>query len=271
MKPLKVFLVCLIVILVISTLASAEVPKMINYQGKITRPSGALIDTTTSMVLSIYVDSIGGTPLWTETQNSVKIQDGVFSVLLGNITPIPDSVFDENTRYLGLKVGNDNEMTPRKAIVSVGYAYHSRTADTAEYALTAPSSAGVGIVPVGTIIAWVKSFPNTPPLPDNFIECNGQILNDPASPYNGLSMPNLNTDHRFLRGSVTSGTTGGNETLALQLEKGGGGNSLTTITGCSQYIVTNTCDTGPSRVRINLPNTDYKPPYYEVVWILRIK
>jgi hypothetical protein len=135
MKSVKILLACLLAILVFSTFAYAEVPKMINYQGKITRPSGALIDTTTSMIFSIYADSTGGTPLWTETQTSVKVEFGVFCVLLGSVNPVPATVFDGNTRYLGLKVGNDNEMTPRKAIVSVGYAYHSGTADTAHFAM----------------------------------------------------------------------------------------------------------------------------------------
>lgn len=135
MKSVKILLACLVTILVFSSLVNAEVPKMINYQGKITTPQGALISDTFSMVFSIYADSTGGTPLWTETQSSVKVEFGVFSVLLGSVSPIPATVFDGNTRYLGLKVGSDNEMTPRKAIVSVGYAYHSGTADTAHFAM----------------------------------------------------------------------------------------------------------------------------------------
>ncbi|MCJ7459746.1 MAG: hypothetical protein MUP17_12265 [candidate division Zixibacteria bacterium] len=135
MKSVKILLACLVTILVFSSLVNAEVPKMINYQGKITTPQGALISDTFSMVFSIYADSTGGTPLWTETQASVKVEYGVFSVLLGSVNPISATVFDGNTRYLGLKVGNDNEMTPRKAIVSVGYAYHSAVADTAHFAM----------------------------------------------------------------------------------------------------------------------------------------
>ncbi|MCJ7459881.1 MAG: hypothetical protein MUP17_12975 [candidate division Zixibacteria bacterium] len=135
MKPKVIFFVAVFVFLFSFSYVLAEVPKMINYQGKITRPSGALIDTTTSMVFSIYAESTDGTALWTETQPSVKVEFGVFSVLLGSVNPIPATVFDGNTRYLGLKVGSDNEMTPRKAIVSVGYAYHSTTADTAHFAM----------------------------------------------------------------------------------------------------------------------------------------
>ena len=135
MKSVKILLTCLVTILVLSTLAYAEVPKMINYQGKLTTPQGALFNDTLAMTFSIYADSTGGTALWTETQTSVKVEYGVFSVLLGSVNPIPATVFDGNTRYLGLKVGSDNEMTPRKAIVSVGYAYHSITSDTAKFIL----------------------------------------------------------------------------------------------------------------------------------------
>lgn len=135
MRSVKILLVCLVAILVFSTLAYAEVPRMINYQGKITTPQGALISDTFSMVFSIYSDSTGGTALWTETQTAVKVEYGVFSVLLGSVNPIPATVFDGHTRYLGLKVGNDAEMAPRKAIVSVGYAYHSGIADTAYFAM----------------------------------------------------------------------------------------------------------------------------------------
>ncbi len=133
MKFIKI-LVCLVVFLGLSIITYADVPKMINYQGKITRPSGALVDTITTMVFSVYADSTGGTALWTETQ-TVDVQYGVFSVLLGSVNPILDSVFNGDVRYLGITVVGDSEMTPRKAIVSVGYAYHSGTADTAYFAM----------------------------------------------------------------------------------------------------------------------------------------
>ena len=60
--------------------------------------------------------------------------------------------------------------------------------------------------PVGSIVAWHKSFENTPPLPDEWVECNGQVLNDPRSPYDGQTIPDLNGQARFLRGASTSGT-----------------------------------------------------------------
>jgi hypothetical protein len=123
MKPARFLpLGVLILIFAFSTLLFADVPQMINYQGKITTPTGALVDTTVQMTFTIYDDSTSGNVLWADTLGSVAVEKGIFSVLLGSGNPIPDSVFDGNVRYLGTKVGSDTEMTPRKAIVSVAYA-----------------------------------------------------------------------------------------------------------------------------------------------------
>jgi len=52
--------------------------------------------------------------------------------------------------------------------------------------------ANFGIVPIGSIIDfWNAGGQLT--LPDNFIKCNGQTINDPESPLNGVQLPNLNT------------------------------------------------------------------------------
>jgi len=53
MKCKVIFASVLFVILFFS-FVSAEVPKMINYQGKITTPQGALIDTAADMIFTIY-------------------------------------------------------------------------------------------------------------------------------------------------------------------------------------------------------------------------
>ena len=106
----------------LTILSSAQVPQMINYQGKLTNASGAPVNDTVQMVFSIYSDTGGTNLLWTETQPAVVVEKGVFNVLLGTVNPIPDSVFNGNVRYLGVKVGGDPEITPRKPMVSVAYA-----------------------------------------------------------------------------------------------------------------------------------------------------
>lgn len=132
MKRLFQIFVIGALVALLTTFASAQVPQMINYQGKLTTPAGAPVNDTLQMVFTIY-DSVGAS-LWTETQPAVVVEKGVFNVLLGGVHSIPYSVFDGSTRYLGVQVGGDPEITPRKPMVSVAYAYKSFEADTANYA-----------------------------------------------------------------------------------------------------------------------------------------
>jgi len=125
-KIISLALIASLAILV-SSPVFAQVPERISYQGKLVTPAGGLMDATVSMRFRIYTDSTGGTSLWEETHNSVTVSKSVFNVILGSVTSIPDSIFDGSIRYLGVKVGNDSEMTPRKPIVSVGYAYKAGT------------------------------------------------------------------------------------------------------------------------------------------------
>lgn len=67
------------------------------------------------------------------------------------------------------------------------------------------SAALTVVVPVGSIIAWIGSDPNTPNLPAGWIPCNGQSIVYPNSPYNGTIAPDLNLSGRFLRGGDQSG------------------------------------------------------------------
>ncbi|UCE08431.1 MAG: hypothetical protein JSW07_10585, partial [bacterium] len=81
-----------------------------------------------SIQFKIYDSETNGNVLWSETQ-SVSVVDGLFSVLLGSVTPIQLSVFNGDDRYLALQVGNDSEMAPRNRLVSVGYSFRASDSD----------------------------------------------------------------------------------------------------------------------------------------------
>ena len=49
------------------------------------------------------------------------------------------------------------------------------------------------LLPIGSIVAWHKDFPNTQAIPAGWIECNGQRINDSKSPFHNLIVPNLNS------------------------------------------------------------------------------
>ncbi|HEC79159.1 MAG TPA: hypothetical protein ENI34_08485 [candidate division WOR-3 bacterium] len=116
---------------------SRLVPKMLNYQGYLTDTLDVPINDTLNMIFRIYDASSGGNELWNETQAGVIIERGVFSVILGSVSAIPDSVFTGGTeRWLEITVAG-NVLSPRTRITSVGYAYTATYADTAEYARNA--------------------------------------------------------------------------------------------------------------------------------------
>ena len=62
----------------------AAVPHESNYQGYLTSPGGVPVNTTVSIVFSLYDDPALSGPhqLYTETQ-SVPVVNGVFNVLIG--------------------------------------------------------------------------------------------------------------------------------------------------------------------------------------------
>ena len=108
-----------------------SVPTLINYQGTLLNQSTGdpVPDGQYSIVFSIHSNSTGGSHLWQETQ-SATVHDGLFSVMLGNVTPLAASLFDGSPRYLGIKVEADAEMTPRQLLASVPYAFHAENAST---------------------------------------------------------------------------------------------------------------------------------------------
>ena len=124
MKLLKSVWVTVILLSFVAT-AWAAVPQLINYQGLLKDGSGNPVPNGNyTVVFTIYDALTGGTNLWSETQ-SVTTNGGSFTVLLGSVSPVPDSAFNDATRYLGIKVGTDPEMTPRQRLSSVGYSYVS--------------------------------------------------------------------------------------------------------------------------------------------------
>ena len=131
----------------------------------------------------------------------------------------------------------------------------------------------VGLVPIGSVISWLKSLTNCPALDDRFVECNGQVLSDAGSVFNGVTIPNLNgasaQPQRFLRGSATSGTTGGNVIPAHVHQVIG--YSSTGAAGLGPNTYNNGNSTRNFDTQSYGTGTDVLPYYYGVVFIIRVK
>lgn len=116
--------------------AFGSVPRTMNYQGYLTDGSGRPVSGALSMTFSLYPVDSGGSVLWTETHQNVTVTNGLYGVVLGNGTPDPVPIalpFDQQY-YLGITVGTDDEMTPRLALTSAGYALRAEEADHATHA-----------------------------------------------------------------------------------------------------------------------------------------
>ncbi len=126
--------------------------------------------------------------------------------------------------------------------------------------------------PVGSIVAWHKSFANSPALPTEWVECNGQVLNLPGSPFHGQTIPDLNGQLRFLRGGTASGADQEDATALpdnpFQVLRGGSGGSCSPnrveIAGTSS----NFC--AEDGVAVVGGDSETRPVNMSVVWIMRV-
>ncbi len=116
----------------------AEIPKLINYQGMLTDDAGTPLSGSYNLTFKIYDDTTGGTLKWSETQNGVQVQNGLFNIALGKVSAL-NLAFDQS---YWLEVGLGAETMPRMRITSTGYAYRAWVADSARIAPIAPTGGG---------------------------------------------------------------------------------------------------------------------------------
>jgi len=148
----------------------ADVPVLMNYQGKVADASGLPIGATGTaasytpaptnrkIIFRIYNVATGGTPLWAEEQTAT-LSSGVFSVLLGNgiaasglaaggsttlaseqaaHTDLSAVFAGKDPRFLEIVVNNgtgtvtaaDVPVSPRQQITSTAFAFHAKVADS---------------------------------------------------------------------------------------------------------------------------------------------
>ncbi len=102
-----------------------HVPTTVGFEGQLANADGnPVADGDYGITFNLYDVASGGSALWAETQ-TVTVTDGLYSVQLGAISPL-DATFFEGSRWLGLKVGTDSEMTPRIPIGAVPFALNAQ-------------------------------------------------------------------------------------------------------------------------------------------------
>ncbi|MHB8830627.1 MAG: hypothetical protein ACYC44_00695, partial [Patescibacteria group bacterium] len=123
--------------------AATGIAHSVNYQGRLLNKWGVNVnDGTYQATFRLYSLSTGGSQLWSASTTNglptgtaaavnITVKNGLFSILLGDASggqvAFPEGLFNNDTLYLGVKIGSDSEMTPRKKLSAVPYAYNSET------------------------------------------------------------------------------------------------------------------------------------------------
>ena len=133
-------LVC-VLLLLIAAQAAAQVPRTINFQGRVRDAAGAYLDGPRQCTLRIYDQPTGGTALFTEIYPA-EFDNGTFTITIGSRTSggIPESVEFDKQYWLGCTIANFNsgqEIAPRMRMSSSPYSLRAAIADSAIYAESA--------------------------------------------------------------------------------------------------------------------------------------
>lgn len=167
MKPFHWVVPAVILFLVcFSQSLSATQPRTISYQGFLKDGTGKPVTTPMNLAFRIYSStrSTSG-PIWNENQR-VVLTNGVYSVLLGSLTPLDALLFDI-PYFLGVSVGGGNELTPRQPLTSTPYAFRASLSDK-----VSTSSQIVSTVPTGTPPLQVSSTTLAPNLNADLVDGN---------------------------------------------------------------------------------------------------
>jgi len=144
--------------------------------------------------------------------------------VLGNTTPI--SIPFDAQYYLGVKVGSDAEMSPRRQLTSVGYAFRASVAESVNNTAS--------IIPAGTVVAFAGTT-----APAGWLLCDGTsyLRATYATLFTAIGTAHGTADGthfnvpdyrgRFLRG--LDGTAGNDPDKASRTVMNSGGNTGNTV------------------------------------------
>jgi hypothetical protein len=226
-----------------STLSlSTSVPRLINITGVFRPADGSQPAPVETVMLAVYAEETGDTPLWQETQNTAVDSAGRYTLLLGasEADGIPLDVFvSGEARWLGITWSRAGEVEgARTRLTSVPYALKASDAETlggrpAAAYLLAPTPGQEGTTRIGTAsldsITPTVVNPGTPNFLAKYV--NGIDLGS-SSVYESAGRVGVNTSTpRDIIHSQFANTDGGLTGLAVQNL----GNTATSYSGMLFY------------------------------------
>jgi hypothetical protein len=204
MKKMIYIIVVAAVFSALAITASADIPRVISYQGVLTDETGQVVaDGSYQLTFRLYTVPTGGSAQWSEVQD-VDITEGLFTVMPGSVSPL--SISFHTDYYLGITVESEDELSPRVQLCSSPYAM---TSDML-YGTTnmVPSTGNVGF---GTLS------------PDELLDVAGGVKIGNSTGSNAGTIRWTGSDFEGYNGSAWESLTGSG---GGSLPSGIGGNTL---------------------------------------------
>lgn len=111
---------------------------IVGYQGILTNAAGdSLLNGDYDLTFAIFPSETGGTAIWTESHTDVSVDNGVYTVQLGSVNPLPDVI--GAGRWLEIEV-DVTTLSPRLPISADFRAIEARHAENADSVNHIPAS-----------------------------------------------------------------------------------------------------------------------------------
>ena len=128
MNPIRSLLTLCLSCLLVSSAWAQNVSEYIPYQGFLYDNTGAPLNSTVSLTFKLYATSNDVQSVWEETIQNVPVQNGSFSVVLGQVqTGVRNYFTNGQAHYMGIAI-NGQDVLPRQRLGSQPYAFLSYNA-----------------------------------------------------------------------------------------------------------------------------------------------
>lgn len=201
----------------------AQVPLVLNYQGLLTTAANAPVNGAQVMTFRLYNVASGGAALYTETQPSVAVTNGIFNAVIGTVTPLnlPFNV----PYWLSVAINADAEMSPRQQVTASAYSLRSANADALAATATVGGSQVTGAITVGTLptanltgtistaqiannaVTQAKLSPMSGAAPGKVLGTDGSNLQWQSDASSGGTVTSVGTGPGLTGGAITSAGT----------------------------------------------------------------
>ncbi|MFC1622991.1 beta strand repeat-containing protein [Patescibacteria group bacterium] len=110
----------------LTSIAQAQTSKTLDISAYVLDKNNEAVEDNTYLIrFAIYKSKLGGSSVWEEAQD-LEVRSGLFDTQLGIKKDLPEDInFQEEEYYIGIKVGDDSESSPRKPIGYVPLALNS--------------------------------------------------------------------------------------------------------------------------------------------------